>query len=144
MEMDTMVRIGERTMPISIIAHALDGLENIINYMNEDDTFDKNELHHRLFNEDYFIIGYYEAKQWLKRYDLDAFDVIDEVQEYEKSQFGETNTKINSESMVNMFAYIKGEELLWEAFDNVDMDDNATLKQMKALATYLDEKLSEN
>jgi hypothetical protein len=144
MEMDKMVRIGERTMPISIIAHALDGLENIINYMDEDDTFDKNELHHRLFNEDYFIIGYYEAKQWLKRYDLDAFDVIDEVQEYEKSQFGETNTKINSESMVNMFVYVKGEELLWEALDNVDMDDNATLKQMKALATYLDEKLSEN
>lgn len=142
--MDTMVRIGETTMPNSIIAHALDGLENIINYSEEDDTFNKDELHHRLFNEDYFIIGYYEAKKWLKRYDLDAFDVIDEVQEYEKSNFGETNTKINSESMVNMFAYIKGEELLIEAFEEVDMDDNATLQQMKALATYLDDKLSYN
>ena len=26
---------------------------------------DEVDLHHRLFNEDYYIIGYYQAEQWL-------------------------------------------------------------------------------
>lgn len=98
----------------SIIQHALSGMYDIVNNMDADDTFDIDELHNRLFNEDYFIIGYWEAKQWLKKNDLDAFDVIEVVQEYEENNFGKSNTSINSEAMVNMYAYIRGEELLSE------------------------------
>jgi len=97
---------------MDIVHYAIDRMYEIVKYMDKDDTFDINELHHRLFNEDYFIIGYYKASEWLKKNDLDAFDVIDYVQDYEKDTFGETTTKINSESMVNMYAYIRGEELL--------------------------------
>ena len=83
----------------------------IVDAFNEgritEDNFD--DLHNEVFNSDYFIVGYYNAKQWLKKYDIDAFDLIDFVQEYERENFGETNTEINSESMVNMFSYIVGE-----------------------------------
>ena len=44
--------------------------------------------------------------------------LIDYVIDYEKANFGETNTKINSEAIVNMLAYILGEELI----NSLDID----------------------
>lgn len=117
----------------SIILHAVNGLFDIVNDMSKDDTFDIEDLHQRLFNDDYFIIGYYKASEWLKNNKLDAFDVIAYVQEYEKEQLGETSTPINSEAMVNMYSYIRGEELL----QRVDIDWNNpkyTKNQMTDLA----------
>lgn len=107
-----MANLSKVKIEESIIQHALSNMYEIVNGMDKDDTFPIDELHHRLFNEDYFIIGYCEAKEWLKKNDLDVFDVIDIVQEYEKDTFGETNTAINSEAMVNMYVYLRGEELL--------------------------------
>lgn len=86
--------------------------------------FDDGEIHQEVFNTDYFIVGYYNASQWLKDHNIDAFGLIDFVQEYENTNFGETHTKINSESMLNMFSYIIGEQALydlncsdWEEFE---------------------------
>ena len=107
-----MANLSKVKIEESIIQHALSGMYEIVNNMDKDSYFPIDELHHRLFNEDYFIIGYWEAKEWMKKNDLDAFDVIGIVQEYEIDNFGESNTAINSEAMVNMYAYIIGEELL--------------------------------
>ena len=46
----------------------------------------KDDLHHEAFNTDYYIIGTYQAKQWLG--DM-AFNVINHVKEYEQENFGE-------------------------------------------------------
>ena len=68
------------------------------------------DLHHYLCNEDYFVIGSYNAKKMLGS---DAFDAIEIVQEYEEDNFGEVTTKLSDpEKVVNMLAYIMGEELL--------------------------------
>lgn len=72
------------------------------------------DLHNKLFNEDYFIIYHYKAIEWLKECEVDTFDAIDTVFEYEKDNFGEVNTQINPESIVNMYAYIVGESVLSE------------------------------
>lgn len=111
----------------SIIQHAIDGLENI------QEGTDVNDLHHHLFNEDYFLIGYYQCEQWLKENDISAFDAIGEIEQYEIDNFGEVATKLdNSESVVNMYAYIKGEELLQDVITQwncrVDEDYIDTLK----------------
>lgn len=75
-----------------------------------------NELHNELFNTDYYIIGIYEAKEWLGSY---AFDVIDCIKEYEQDNFGEVHTDLSSpEAVVNMYAYILGEEILYEVIEN--------------------------
>ncbi len=80
-----------------------------------------NELHQITFNEDYFIIGYYQATQWLKKHDICVFEAINNVKEYEINNFGEFTTSINSESIVNMLAYIWGEELISELdFDTIE------------------------
>ena len=73
------------------------------------------DLHNELFNRDYYIIGYYNASQWLKKHDIDAFEAIKAVVDYENDNFGETSTEINSESIVNMYAYIVGEKILFES-----------------------------
>ena len=75
---------------------------------------DAGDLHHELFNQDYYIIGYYNAEQWLMKHRLETFQAISIVQEYENEQFGECRMYDNAESVVNMLTYIYGEELLNE------------------------------
>tara|TARA_R100000654_G_scaffold2712_1_gene9891 strand:- start:230 stop:616 length:387 start_codon:yes stop_codon:yes gene_type:complete len=70
------------------------------------------DLHHYLLNEDYFIIGYYQAEQWLKKDGI--FNAIETIKEYENLNFGEVSTDLSSsESVANMLAYILGEEILF-------------------------------
>jgi hypothetical protein len=72
------------------------------------------ELHNEIFNTDYFIIGTYKAKQFLNAYGV--FEAIEKVMEYEKFNFGEVLTEIhNPERLVNMLAYVEGEEILSES-----------------------------
>ena len=111
---------------------------HIINHVTDcDDDQDFSELHNDCFNQDYYIIGYYQASEWLKTHGIDAFEAIQYVIDYENYHFGEVNTKINSESIVNMYAYIKGEELL----SNLDIDlDNCTKAELlDALNTLLND-----
>ena len=76
--------------------------------LDDEDFVD--DIHYYLFNEDYYLIGTHKAKEWLKGH---TFDVIQYVKEYEQFNFGECNTDLsNPEKVVNMFAYIRGEELL--------------------------------
>ena len=68
------------------------------------------DLHHEIFNTDYFIIGTYKAKQWLGD---NVLDVIETIKEYEESNFGEVSTDFsNAEAIANMYAYILGQEVL--------------------------------
>lgn len=75
----------------------------------------KDEWHYLLFNEDYYIIGYYHCSEWLKKHNIDAFEAVRICQEYETENFGES-TKVygNSEVTVNMLVYVMGEEWLNE------------------------------
>lgn len=93
-----------------LAGHILDKInDRIIDNSNKDDW------HFYAFNEDYYIIGYYNASEWLKRHDIDAFEAISICNEYERENFGEISGKCdNSETVVNMLAYIYGEELLSE------------------------------
>lgn len=89
-----------------LVQYALDGLESISEGQESAD------LHHEIFNTDYFIIGYYQAEQWLIK-NVGIFAAIEEIKEYEQSNFGEVTTDLSSsEKVVNMYAYIKGEEIL--------------------------------
>ena len=99
----------------------------------EDETIidrysDLTELHQKLFNEDYFIIGYYQANKFIEGNFSDTFEAIDIVKEYEESNFGEFNTALNSESICNMIAYIIGEEIIY----SIDED-----MQVKKVINYL-------
>jgi len=73
------------------------------------------DLHHYLFNEDYFVKGYYQAEQFIKENDLNSFKLIQFCQEQEKDNFGEIqNTFDNAEKLVNHYAYWRGQELMYD------------------------------
>lgn len=89
-----------------LVSYALNGLDNI-----QDGQY-ACDLHNELFNTDYFIIGYYQAEQWLIA-NVGIFAAIEEIRQYENDNFGAVNTDFSSsEKVVNMYAYIKGEEIL--------------------------------
>lgn len=89
----------------AIISDAISKLEDGVGIGVE-----QGELHNELFNMDYFIIGTYQATEFLGS---NAFDAIGTIQAYENEQFGEVTTDLSDpEKVVNMFAYIVGEEAL--------------------------------
>lgn len=99
--------------------------------INEDNFKD---AHFYAFNEDYYIIGYYQASQWLEEHNLDPFEAISICHSYERDNFGgliDPNKYNNSESVVNMIAYIFGEDITpfsdsWESFkDALDIDEES-------------------
>ena len=68
------------------------------------------DIHHHAFNND--IIGTYQAKKWLGD---EVFNIIETIREYEDMHFGEVNTDFSdAERVVNMYAYIVGEEVVNE------------------------------
>ena len=98
----------KNSIKIELASHIIDRINDGI--LTDDN---RDEWHFYSFNEDYYIIGYYEASQWLKKHDIGEFEAAGICQEYEVENFGEC-TKIydNAETTVNMLAYIYGEELL--------------------------------
>ena len=77
------------------------------------------DLHYKLFNEDYYIIGYYKAEQWLKKHNLNIFQAIAFCQDYESKNFGYdcVRSYTDAEKLVSMLTYIIGQELV-EVFKN--------------------------
>jgi hypothetical protein len=86
--------------------------EDFINDNNNKDIVENNldDLHHEIFNTDYYIIGRYEATKWLGD---QVFNVINIIKEYENDNFGSVNTDFSEvEKVVNMYVYIIGEEIV--------------------------------
>ena len=94
-----------------IIDFAKERIQEIYDYDQDKVTLDNvYDLHHEIFNTDYYIIGRYQAKEWLGS---NAFDCIGDIQEYENNNFGEVTTDLSEpERVVNMWVYIIGEEIL--------------------------------
>ena len=96
-----------------IIDFAKDRIQEIYDYDQDKVTLDNvYDLHHEIFNTDYYIVGRYQAKQWMGE---DAFDCIYDIQEYENNNFGHVTTDLSEpEKVVNMYVYVIGEEILEE------------------------------
>jgi hypothetical protein len=87
---------------------------------------DISDLHHEIFNTDYYIIGRYQASQWLGS---DVFSAINEIKEYEQNNFGEVMTDFSEpEKVANMLAYIFGEEVLWDVVGDVKAEIEETIE----------------
>tara|TARA_B100000282_G_scaffold290973_1_gene262620 strand:- start:521 stop:901 length:381 start_codon:yes stop_codon:yes gene_type:complete len=113
-----------------IIDFAKERIQEIYDYNPEKLTTelpDLYDLHHEIFNTDYYIVGRYQAKEWLG---ADAFDCIYDIQEYENCHFGQVTTDLSEpEKVVNMYVYVVGEQILEdvviEFLDNLDDDDDS-------------------
>ena len=79
-----------------IIIHAIDKINDYI------DT-EKDDLHHHLYNEDYFIVGYYKATQWLEKNNINQFEAIGFCNEMEKEHFGEIQTTFEDNEKLEQY-----------------------------------------
>ena len=85
-------------------------------YLNND-LYD---IHHDLFNTDYYIIGRYEAERWMKNR---VFEIIGDIKQYEQCEFGECYTDLSdAEKVVNMYVYIVGECILEDVINDIKKD----------------------
>ena len=111
------------------LIYALDQLEDLQSDLNAnpcssyvlDMYFD--DLHNFLFNQNYYIIGTWKAKKWLGD---ELFNVIDYIKDYEKNYFDfmEDSTDFSSpEKVVNMYAYIIGEEIVQEYLEELEEEE---------------------
>ena len=89
-----------------LIQHAISKLEDMYDWSGYTD-----DLHHVLFNEDYFIIGRLKAELWLVN-NPGVFNAIREIQVFEDSVTGVNIDLGDPEQVVNMFAYIHGYDVL--------------------------------
>jgi len=91
----------------------LDYLDN--NDLTIEEAIKDDDLHHKVYNEDYFIIGYYNAEQWLidDNGNNQTFEVLSYVMEQEREMLGENNTIFdNAETLVNHYAYWVGNKII--------------------------------
>ena len=94
--------------------------EELLKYAKEaiqdrDLSINDDDLHHLLFNEDYYIIGYYQASEWLKSHDIGEFESIELLNKLYLDHFGEIQDySVNSESVVNHLVYCWGLEIIGE------------------------------
>ena len=96
----------------------IDGKSNYFLAINDSDFRD--DLHYHAFNTDYYIIGTYQAEQWLED---KAFAVMNIIKEYEEWNFGEVSTDLSEpEKVVNMYAYIIGEDIVAEWLENNQLE----------------------
>lgn len=84
------------------------------------------DLHGRLFNQWPFYIHENEAKKALNQ--IDVFNAIKIVRDYEKFNFGETYTEIEPCAIANMLIYIAGQSLLCNSKTLDDKSDKTLTK----------------
>ena len=119
----------------SIRTELKEHLINVVNEQMETDASGFEDLHYSAFNEDYYIIGYHQANEWLNGHEVSAFEAIGDVIQWESDVLGEVSLKaedINSEKIVNLYVYIKGEELISEL--DIDLDDVSKEDLLTAIA----------
>jgi hypothetical protein len=94
-------------------------LEQLEEKRNHDADYDLEDLHQDIFNSDYYIIGYWEAEQWLKSHEVSVFEGIDFCNEMYEIHFGESASKFsNAEQLVNNIVYWIGQEVCQDIIQN--------------------------
>ena len=106
------------------------------------------DLHGFLFNEEQAFIYYNIAEDACER--VGVFSAIRLVYQYEKDNFGEVSTEIESCKIANMLVYIYGEYLLQVsgAVDDEQWDRDLTVEDLAQIEgriqTWCDENLPQN
>ena len=117
------VNLNLLTIREELEEYVFDGIDD---YDNIKELIENNELHHELFNTDYYIIGTHKAKEWLKEHKTCVFDVCEYIKQYEVDNFGECTTDLSSpEKVVNMLVYIVGEQIIY----NMEKEILETIEQ---------------
>jgi len=106
-------QLGDLKMNESIREELKEHVKDLIadGFINQDNIED---AHYHAFSEDYYIIGHWNAEQWLEKHDVTAWEAIQYVIEQDTLMHGLTNITTddcNPERIVNLLVYYAGYEL---------------------------------
>jgi len=96
------------------------------------------DFHFDQFNSDYYIIGTYQAKEWLT--EKDVFNCIEIVQEWEREVFGELQSDIsNAEKLASLVMYAVGENVLFDMCSDLDIEyhEDLTKEDIKEIKKWV-------
>jgi hypothetical protein len=68
------------------------------------------ELHYYMYNEDYFIIYYYDGKKFINNEFFNMLELMLDYDDIEEELFKKNN--LNESSFSNLFAYVVGNQLI--------------------------------
>jgi len=78
-------------------------------------TDELSEIHNKVFNQEFFVIGYYRSKKWIEKV-CGMANAVKVIQNYEGNTIGEIVTDLaNSIAVGNKLASIIGNMVLFEA-----------------------------
>jgi hypothetical protein len=87
--------------------------QRAINYVNNGilRMDNQDDWHYHLFQEDYYIRGYYESEHWLKEHGVSTLEAIQTCVNHELYNFDQCMTMYDDAKMVvNTYVYILSEE----------------------------------
>ena len=86
------------------------------------------DIANEFYNNDYYIIGIYQAKEWLKKY----FDDMLETIEYWEDETGETYGQMiaDVEKLATLVAYTVADTILYEVYDYLGYDNDEICTDM--------------
>ena len=80
------------------------------------------DMANELYNTDYYIIGIYQAKEWLKKYFDDMLETIEYWEDETGEPYGNMITEV--EKLATLVAYTVADIVLYEIYDCADLDNN--------------------
>ena len=80
------------------------------------------DIANEFYNNDYYIIGIYQAKEWLKKYFDDMLEVIEYWEDETGEQYGQMITDV--EKLVTLVAYTVADTILYEVYEYLGYDSN--------------------
>jgi hypothetical protein len=99
----------------------LEAIKAIIDTLEDDFSGAYEDLHQKVFNEDYHYIYYEDAREMLNKFDV--FTAIERVVDWERDNIGEITTDFTSPvEVANMLWFVIGEEIIGEMSDIMDDD----------------------
>lgn len=122
-----MKATNEQKVINEILAFGLNNFKRI-------DSKHASDLHHELFNMEYFNKYVNDENDTLSMYG--ELKAVGKVYKYEKEQFGEVTTDLSeAHKVLNMLAYVIGEEILQECETLKNKwDEELTEKDLKQIA----------
>jgi len=90
--------------------------QHVIDLINDEVITDDNleDTHFHAFYEDFYVVGSYQSKVWLREHDVSARDVIEALTEavIDYDNFDIVNTAMTREVLANEFIQIQGKKML--------------------------------
>ena len=75
-----------------------------------------------LYNNDYYMIGIYQCKEWLKKYFDDMLETIEYWEDETGEPFKDSITEV--EKIATLVAYTVADSVLYEVYYYTDLDSN--------------------